>query len=166
MDLAPGDIVVHPQHGTATVVEVEDREVGGTSRRYVVLQHADADLILRIPLDQLDQLGVRDTAGRPEAERILRVLSAPAGELSASWQDRRAYNRRRIRSGDLEEVAAVVRDLHTWTEERDAPAADRRMLEEARERMANELADSLGLPVDEVEEMITAQLSADPDPLG
>jgi CarD family transcriptional regulator len=164
VDLEPGDVVVHPQHGTATVVDVEDREVGGVSRRYVVLRSVEDDLTLRVPLDQLDQLGVRDTAGRSEAQRILRVLSEPPAALSASWQNRRAFNRSRIRSGDPGDIAAVVRDLHAWIEERDAPAADRRMLEEARERMVNELADSLGVPAEDVEAMIASRLSADADP--
>lgn len=158
MELRPGDVVVHPQHGTATVVEMEERTVGGTKRRYVVLRHSDDDLLLRIPIESAEELGLRDTAGADQAERVLASLGEPPVDLSSAWQKRRAENERRIRSGDLRELAEVVRDLHVWIAGRDAPATDRRMLEEARTRMVNELADALGREASEVEAMIADRL--------
>lgn len=160
MDFSPGDVVVHPQHGTATVIDVEERTVGGTTRRYVVLRHADEDLVLRVPIESLEDLGVRATAGQDQVDAILATLAAPPEELSESWQKRRARNQRRIRSGDACEVAEVVRDLAAWSRDRDLLTADQRMLDEARTRTVNELADALGRDADEVETLVDEQLAA------
>lgn len=158
MDLQPGDIVVHPQHGTATVVEMEDRTVGGTRRTYVVLRHSDDDLLLRIPIESAEELGLRATAGTELAQEVLDSLAEAPTDLSSAWQERRSENERRIRSGDLRELAEVVRDLHVWVHGREAPATDRRMLEEARTRMVNELSDALDRDSSEVESMIDERL--------
>jgi CarD family transcriptional regulator len=159
VDFSPGDVVVHPQHGTATVVDVEERTVAGTTRRYVVLRHADDDLVLRVPLESLEDLGVRATAGEDQVKRILDTLAATPEELSDSWQKRRALNERRIRSGDARQCAAVVRDLTAWGRGRELLTEDRRMLDDARRRTVNELADALGREPQEVEALVDEQLS-------
>lgn len=160
MEFSPGDIVIHPQHGTATVVDVESRTVAGTTRQYVVLRHADDDLVLRVPLESLEDLGVRAAAGEKQAERILATLEEPPQDLSTNWQKRRPFNDERIRSGDATQAAAVVRDLLAWGEQRDdMPSADRRTLEEARTRLVNELAEALDREPEEVEALIDERLS-------
>jgi CarD family transcriptional regulator len=154
VDLKPGEVVVHPQHGTATVVDVEKRTVAGVERQYVVLRHVDDDLVLRVPIESLEDLGVRATVSKKQGRKILETLSAPPVNLSRSWQKRRADNLERIRSGDPQQVAAVVRDLWAYGAEHELPAADRRMFDEARTRTINELAQALGRNPDEVVELV------------
>ena len=140
MEFTEGQVVIHPQHGTATVVDIEEREVAGVERRYVVLRRTQDDLELRVPLDTVDDIGIRAVMDATRVGEIMKVLRQQAQELSRSWHKRRAHNEERMRSGDPTEVAAVVRDLVAYDREYGMPPTDRRMYDEARQRIVREVA--------------------------
>lgn len=144
MEFREGQVVIHPQHGTATVIDIEERTVAGTARRYVVLRRVQDDLELRVPLDTVDDIGIRAVMHADDVGDILDVLKQQPEELSRSWHKRRSHNEDRMRSGDPTEVAAVVRDLVAYDREHGMPPTDRRMYDEARERVVRELALAMG----------------------
>lgn len=158
MEFEEGQVVIHPQHGTATVVDIEEREVAGKERRYVVLRRVQDDLELRVPLDTADHIGIRAVMPAGDVGGILDVLKQQPGELSRSWHKRRSHNEDRMRSGDPTEVAAVVRDLVAYNREHGMPPTDRRMYDEARQRIVRELALAMGEDEDDVEVQVDEAL--------
>jgi CarD family transcriptional regulator len=156
-----GQCVVHPQHGTAILVDIEQRTLGGQERTFAVLEREGEDLVLRIPVDALDEIGVRTTVEEDRAEEVLARLGAEPVALSRSWQKRRSRNERLIRTGRLIDAAEVVRDLSAYEAEYDLPSADRHMYEEARARLVNELAVVLSRETEEIEELVDRTLNGD-----
>ncbi len=166
MEFREGQVVIHPQHGTATVIDIEERTVAGTERRYVVLRRVQDDLELRVPLDTADDIGIRAIMPADDVGEILDVLQQQPQELSRSWHKRRSHNEDRMRSGDPTEVAAVVRDLVAYDREHGMPPTDRRMYAEARERVIRELALAMGEDEEDVADQVDEALGITRDDEG
>lgn len=164
MEFEPGQVVVHPHHGTATVKAVEEREFRGTKQVFVVMQRDEDDLELRVPLASWEAIGVRQAIGEKRAHQVLRTLASEPEDLSRSWQKRRTENDKRLRSGNAVDVAKVVRDLRAYDEQHDMPLTDRRTYEEARARTTAELCSALDESEDQVQRRIDNALGITPEP--
>lgn len=143
MQLKPGQKVIHPNHGITTVAEVTSRAVGGTERTYVVLERPQEHLRLLLPEDELEELGLRRVIDPDEVDDILAVLEQKTDAADASWRGLRAKNEARLSSGDPIRIAEVVRDLSSRGAARDLSMTDRRLLDRARARLANEFEAAL-----------------------
>lgn len=154
-----GEIVVHPQHGTAEVTAIEKREVGGVEREYVVLRRAEDTLTVHVPIESLADVGLRETIDEDAIAGVYDVLKADPEGLTTTWRKQHARNESRLSSGDILEVAAAVRDLKARDRVKGLSPSDGRIYRDARERLIEELSASTGDDPDEVEERIDAALA-------
>lgn len=143
MNIAPGKSVIHPNHGLTTVSEITTRRIGGEERRYIVLERPEEHLVLHVPEDQSEEVGLRAVIDENEIAAVLEVLSEESGAGSMGWRKLRAKNEQRLQSGELERVAAVLRDLTAREAEKGLTMTDRRIYDEARARLGNELREVL-----------------------
>lgn len=150
----PGDPIVHAVHGPGTILAVERRDVaGGGAAEYVSI---DVDgMTVKVPLDQVDAIGLRDPIVPEEAEQVLDLLADDPLE-DPGHSRRRRRNRTRLAKGDATSLAKVVRSLRALRRRRDTPLAyrDKRHLQQASERLASELALALNVDRPAAEEMI------------
>ncbi len=160
MDLTVGQTVVHPQHGVATVSDVETREIDGERISYIVLARPKDHLTLRVPVDLCEEMGVRTVIDAGDVGDVLAVLGEDAASSDATWRKQHARNESRLNSGDVREVAAAVRDLYVRDEERGLSTSDSVLYDKARGRLIGELSAALDKEEDEVEDMIDAALAA------
>lgn len=154
-----GEIVVHPQHGTAEVTGIETREVGGVEREYVVLRRAEDTLTVHVPLESLADSGLRQTIDEDAISGVYDVLKAEPEGLTTTWRKQHATNEARLCSGDILEVAAAVRDLRARDLVKGLSPSDGRIYRDSRERLIEELTASTGDDPDEVEARIDDALA-------
>ena len=135
-----GETVVYPHHGAATIIEVKDRVIKGETKKYLKLNVTQGDLIIEVPAENVDLVGVRDVIGQEGLDHVFEVLRAPFTEEPTNWSRRYKANLEKLHSGDVMKVAEVVRDL--WRRERDRglSAGEKRMLAKARQILVSELA--------------------------
>ena len=135
-----GETVVYPHHGAATISEVKTRVIKGEEKVYLKLRVTQGDLVIEVPADNIDLVGVRDVIGKEGLEKVFEVLRAPFTEEPTNWSRRYKANLEKLHSGDVMKVAEVVRDL--WRRERDRglSAGEKRMLAKARQILVSELA--------------------------
>jgi len=145
MQLTPGTLLVHPRHGPATVVQVVDRAVAGTTRTYVQLQVLDTDLRIAVPLDQAARVGLRPICGPAQITALLTVLGSEPGVEEAMWSRRMKANQERLRTGDLLTVAGLVRDIARRDLDHGVSAGEKDLLKLARRPLVAELALALGI---------------------
>ncbi|MQW76164.1 CarD family transcriptional regulator [Nocardioides sp. dk4132] len=141
MSFTVGETVVYPNHGAAVIENIETRKIKGEDREYLVLRIvAQQDLVVRVPADNLDLVGVRDVVDKEGLDRVFDVLRAAHVEEPTNWSRRYKANLEKLHSGDVMKVAEVVRDL--WRRERDRglSAGEKRMLAKARQILVSELA--------------------------
>ena len=147
MEYKVGEVVVYPHHGAAVIEDIETREMGGETLEYLVLHINQSDLVVRVPIKNADNVGVRDVKGKEGLEKVFSVLRDEDVEEAGNWSRRYKANQERLASGDINKVAEVVRDLWRRDQDRGLSAGEKRMLGKARTILVGELA--LAKPVDE-----------------
>ncbi|MFW9030937.1 CarD family transcriptional regulator [Corynebacterium striatum] len=147
MEFKVGEVVVYPHHGAARIADIEQREMGGETLEYLVLQINQSDLVVRVPSKNVELVGVRDVVGKEGLEKVFSVLREIDVEEAGNWSRRYKANQERLASGDINKVAEVVRDLWRRDQDRGLSAGEKRMLAKARQILVGELA--LASPVDE-----------------
>ncbi len=139
------DKVVYPHHGAATIVKKERREFDGARTDFFVLEVAIDQLILRVPVDKAAELGVRPVISKTAARRVLSTFKEEPQEAGANWSRWYKLLTEKINSGDIYQVAEVVRDLTYAQQLKGISPALKRMLSKARLILASELRFALDL---------------------
>ena len=147
MEFKVGEVVVYPHHGAAVIEDIEERQMGGEKLEYLVLHINQSDLVVRVPIKNAKNVGVRDVVGKGGLEKVFSVLREEDVEEAGNWSRRYKANQERLASGDINKVAEVVRDLWRRDQGKGLSAGEKRMLGKARHILVGELA--LAKPVDE-----------------
>ena len=134
------DTVIYPHHGAVVIERTEQRELAGEDREYFVMRTTHGDLTLMVPSDSCDEVGIRKVVSRRQVELVLAVLREPEGKASGNWSRRFKANYEKLRSGDIFQVAEVVRNLAVREKDKGLSAGEKRMLTKARQILLSELA--------------------------
>lgn len=153
-----GDKLVHPLHGAGEIVDIVERTIDGAPARYYALRLALEDTELFLPVDSCEKLGVRPVCSRGQAEAFLRQLESVARAEEKGWNQRYRENMLHIRSGNLLEVAQVVKNLAERDRERGLSAGEKKMLVSARQIIDSELAFALDISPEQADELISKRL--------
>jgi CarD family transcriptional regulator len=135
------DKVVYPHHGAAVIEGKESIKVpDGGKQDYFVLRMTHGDLVLKVPADRAEEIGMRYPISKEDVEDVFEVLAKKDVREPTNWSRRYKANLEKLASGDVIKVAEVVRDL--WRRERDRglSAGEKRMLAKARQILVSELA--------------------------
>lgn len=146
-----GDTIVHPAYGAGRIREINVKEVLGEYREYYIIEMFFKNETIMIPTCKVKESGIRQVIGRPEAEELLEFLSRPADICSDNWNKRYRENNDKIRTGDLYEVAYVVREL-IWRECcKGLSSREKKMLTGAKKILLSEISCAVGRPYDDID---------------
>lgn len=143
-----GDKVVHPQHGAATIQKKVKQEFDGEKRDYFLLEIATEQLTVMVPVDKVEDL-IRPVISKTKSREVLKALKGEPEEAGSNWSRWYKVLNEKMTSGDIFQVAEVVRDLSYAQQTKGISPALKRMLSKARLTLSSELAFSL--EVDEEE---------------
>jgi len=143
-----GDKVVHPQHGAATIKKKIKQEFDGSKKDYFILEIATEQLTVMVPLEKADEL-IRPVISKTKSRDVLRSLKGEPEEAGANWSRWYKVLNEKMTSGDIFQVAEVVRDLSFAQQTKGISPALKRMLSKARLTLSSELAFSLEVDEDE-----------------
>ena len=135
-----GDRVVYPMHGAGVIEAIEEREVLGEKKQYYILRLPVGEMKVMIPIANCKEVGLREVIDRAGVQKVMRILRQNGTSMSANWNRRYRANLEKIRSGDIYEVAEVVRNLIKRDREKGLSSGERKMLESARQILISELA--------------------------
>lgn len=135
-----GDKVVYPHHGAATIERREKKTApSGEEREYLVLCLTYGDLTLMVPSDNTDEVGLREVVGVDEVDDVFELLGQKDARMPSNWSRRFKNHVEKLKSGDVYEVAEVVRNLSLRDSEKGLSAGEKRMLVKARQILISEL---------------------------
>lgn len=154
-----GDKVVYPHHGAAIIQGLEEKELYGEKRKYYVLTLAYGDLTLMVPADNTEGVGIRQIIPKGELEKVFKVLRAKECRMPTNWSRRFKTHVEKLRSGDIYQVAEVVRNLARREKEKGLSAGEKRMLTKARQILLSELTFAAGVNEEEAGRMLDKVLS-------
>lgn len=134
-----GQKAVYPCHGVGTIETIESRDIGGAAQEFYVLKiHATGAKVM-VPTRSAQTVGLRAVISAPEVERIYEILKSPSKKSNATWNRRfRALNEK-LNTGDLVEIAEVLRDLSSLKNDKDLSFGEKKMLERARAMIVSEI---------------------------
>lgn len=154
-----GDKVVHPMHGAGVVDSIVQKKVDGVVRDYYILKLPNRSMVVMIPTDSSDEIGVRPVVDGEQADRVLAAIPSIQVEMTANWNHRYRENMERMKSGDLYEVARVIKGLTARDTRRGLSTGERKMLHAARQILISEIVLSKSLSYEAVEKQLDTALA-------
>ncbi len=149
-----GDNVVYPHHGAGKVIRKEQKEVLGESREYLTIKILHNDMTVMVPTENAALAGLRRVIDEETVKKVLAVLQDECSEMPKNWNRRFKHNRDKIKTGDIYELAEVVRNLATREAEKGLSTGEKQMFTRAKKILASELMYALEMDEDEVEQHI------------
>jgi CarD family transcriptional regulator len=135
-----GDKVVYPHHGAGVIKEITKKSFQDEKKKYYVFQQTLGEMMISVPVDNVENVGIRSVISQNKARKVLKVLSGRTKKLPEDWNQRFKINNEKMGSGDIFQVAEVVRDLS----KRDGLSTrEKRMLSKAKKILTSELMHSL-----------------------
>src|ERR671934_693067 len=147
-----GDQVVYPHHGAGKVVKKEQKEVLGECREYLTIKILHNDMTVMVPCANAGKAGLRRVIDEETVKKVLAVLTDDVSEMPKNWNRRFKHNRDKIKTGDIYELAEVVRNLAIREFDKGLSTGEKQMFTRAKKILASELMYALDKDEDEAEE--------------
>ncbi|MDR7871434.1 MAG: CarD family transcriptional regulator [Tissierellaceae bacterium] len=154
-----GDRIVYPMHGAGIIENIETREILGEERKYFIMKMPIGEMKVMVPVDNVEEVGVREIIGKEDMEEVLDVLKGNKSSMPQNWNRRYRLNMDRIKSGDIYEIAAVVRNLMLLDIEKGLSTGERKMLNDAKQMLVSEMVLVCDLKLEDVEELVVEAIS-------
>lgn len=149
-----GDKVVYPMHGAGIIESIEEKEILDEKRKYYVMRMPIGDMKVMIPVDNISDIGIREVIDQKDLEEVLTILHGDKTKMPQNWNRRYRKNMERIKSGDIFEIAAVVRNLMLRDDERSLSTGERKMLGNAKQMLVSELVLVSDKSKEDIDELI------------
>ncbi|MFY9579141.1 MAG: CarD family transcriptional regulator [Gaiellaceae bacterium] len=134
-----GDKVVYPHHGAGTVVKKEKREVLGEKREYLTIKILHNDMTVNVPSENAEKVGLRKVIGEDMVKVVIKALTGGGTQMPKNWNRRFKHNRDKMKTGDILELAEVVRNLSLRDREKGLSTGEKQMFVKAKKILASEL---------------------------
>lgn len=154
-----GDRIAHPMHGAGVIDSIVKRKVNGTEKEYYALKLPAGDMLVMIPVESTECIGVRPIVNSDEAEKIINSFPEIQVNMTQNWNKRYRENMIKIKSGDLMEVAEVIKGLMIRDTDKGLSTGERKMLHSAKQILISEIVLSACSSYEEVEKRITTAVS-------
>ena len=153
-----GDKVVYPMYGAGIIESIEEQEFQGEVNKYYVMKMPMGDLKVMIPMLNAEKIGIRDVIDDKEADKVIGKFSSLEIECSLSWNKRYRENMLKIKSGDIYEVAGVVKMLMCRDREKGLSTGEKKMLTNAKQILVSELVLAKNMAQEEIEALFEEAL--------
>jgi CarD family transcriptional regulator len=154
-----GDKVVYPNHGIGVIKEIKDISYGGTLSTFISLQILATDSTVMVPVQNSKAVGLRKLVSRAKVKLVLDRLKTASVDIPQDWKGRYQENQDKMRSGDIEQVAEVLKNLTYLNSVKTLSYRERKMLDRARLLVVSELAEASGQIAARVEEQVDEAMS-------
>jgi CarD family transcriptional regulator len=153
-----GDKVVYPHHGAGTVVKREKREVLGEKREYLTIKILHNDMTVNVPSENAEAVGLRKVIGEDMVKVVIKALTGGGTDMPKNWNRRFKHNRDKMKTGDILELAEVVRNLSLRDSEKGLSTGEKQMFVKAKKILASELMYAKDMDEEEAAEWLDGVL--------
>jgi CarD family transcriptional regulator len=155
-----GDHVVYPHHGAGKVLGKEEMEMLGERREYLTIKILHNDMTVRVPTENAALAGLRRVIDEETVKKVLDVLRDEVSEMPKNWNRRFKHNRDKIKTGDIYELAEVVRNLSLRESEKGLSTGEKQMFMRTKKILASELMYALDKDEGDAEDYLDGLLAA------
>lgn len=152
-----GQLAVYPAHGVGIIESVEERQIGGANQKFYILRVMENDMIIMIPVDNAESVGLRPVIAAKDVRDVYAILRERDVVIeNQTWNRRYRDYMKKIKTGSVFEVAEVLRDLFLLRLDKDLSFGERKMLDTARSLLVKEIS----IAKKSSEETVTAEVEA------
>ncbi len=159
IEFSLGDHVVYPHHGAGKVLKKEEMEMLGERREYLTIKILHNDMTVRVPTENAALAGLRRVIDEETVQKVLDVLRDEVSEMPKNWNRRFKHNRDKIKTGDIYELAEVVRNLSLRESEKGLSTGEKQMFTRTKKILASELMYALDMDEEEAESYLDELLA-------
>ena len=153
-----GDKVVYPMHGAGVIDAIEEKEILGEKQSYYILK-MPGEVKVMVPILTAEEHGIRNIIDKAEAEKVINILEQDETEMEKNWNKRYRDNMDKMKSGNIYEIADVVRNLSFKQKEKGLSTGEKKMLYNAKQILVSELVLAEHATQDEVEELVDNKIN-------
>lgn len=154
-----GDKIVYPMHGAGVIESIEEKEILGNKQSYYVVKIPIGEMKVLIPTKNVEDIGIREVISEEDADKVFSVLKNKSVSMSSNWNKRYRENMVKIKSGNIYDVAEVVRCLMLRDKEKGLSTGERKMLNNAKQILISELVLVKNMNPREIENIINKYLT-------
>ena len=154
------DRVVYPHHGAAIIEATEKLATPeGEEKDFFVLRMTHGDLVLKVPVDKAEEIGMRYPISVEDVEDVFEVLAKKDVREPTNWSRRFKNHQEKLKSGDVYQVAEVVRNLALRDNDKGLSAGEKSMFVKARQVLVSELAFALDISEDDAMDRLSKTIA-------
>ena len=153
-----GDYIAHPMHGAGVIEGIVTKKINGAERDYYVLKLPVGDMVVMVPVEGCESIGVRAIISDSDARKVLDSFSGLEICMTQNWNKRYRENMDKLKSGNLLEVASVVKGLMCRDNERGLSTGERKMLHSAKQILISELVIAMRTDYEQIEKELYASI--------
>ncbi|MCI8482366.1 MAG: CarD family transcriptional regulator [Clostridia bacterium] len=154
-----GDHIVYPMHGAGVIDAIEEKDILGEKQAYYILR-MPGEVKVMVPTNKAEEIGVRGIIDKQSADKVFEILEEDKTEMSANWNKRYRDNMDKMKSGDIYEIADVVRNLSFKQKEKGLSTGEKKMLSNAKQILVSELVLAENSSEEIVEGMIDNKINS------
>ena len=153
-----GDHIVYPMHGAGTIDSIEEKDILGEKQSYYILR-MPGEVKVMVPTSKAEEIGVRNIIDKTSADKVFAILQEDETEMSMNWNKRYRDNMEKMKSGDIYEIADVVRNLSFKQKEKGLSTGEKKMLTNAKQILISELVLAEQIPQEEMENIVDNKIN-------
>ena len=154
-----GDKIVYPMHGAGIIESIEEKEILGEKKSYYIMKMPVGDMKVMVPISNVDNIGIRQVVNFRDADKVFSELQADSSISSANWNKRYRENLIKIKSGNIFDVAEVVKSLIVRDKQKGLSTGERKMLNSAKQILISELVLAKNMNPMDIEHMIINKIN-------
>jgi CarD family transcriptional regulator len=154
-----GDKVVYPHHGAGKVLDIQEMVIGGETKQIMTIQILHNDMTVKVPMESAERTGIRAVIPELLVQEVVAVLRADTTGMPKNWNRRFKHNRDKIKTGDIYELAEVVRNLSLRESEKGLSTGEKQMFTRTKKILASELMYALDKDEEEAENYLDELLA-------
>lgn len=150
--------IVYPSHGVGIITDVFEKAFRGEPMLYYKIYIESSDMIVMVPVEKAEELGIRAVVSAEEAQKALDLLSDDFEPITSDWKLRYQMNLDLLKKGTIADIAAIVRCLYNRSKVKELPILERKLYDQAKKLLEDEISIAMGIDVKEIESQIHTKL--------
>ena len=159
MEFKVGDKVIYPNHGVGVIEKIQSRVLSGEERTFYTLRILSTDSTVMVPVANTGTVGLRKVLSKKDIEDIFNILKTDKVAVYGDWKGRFQENSERMRTGEIGQVAEVLKGLTYLAQTKTLSYRERKMLDRARFLLVSEIAEASRMPMEKVEVQVDEALA-------
>ena len=158
MMFSVGDKIVYPMHGAGIIEAIEEKTVCNERQSYYIIK-MPGEVKVMVPTAKAEEIGVRNIIDSETAGKVINILEQESTEMSVKWNKRYRDNVEKMKSGDIYEVADIVRNLSFKQKDKGLSTTEKKMLLNAKQILVSELVLAESKGKEEIEELVESKIN-------